>query len=224
MKAQLLPAGLAASLQLRPFSPHWLQSLDLQAQDLNPQHLHPAAPAGAWNGRLQGELKGDGRLALQLRARNASAQRLDADGLPVHRLHLDAQLPLQQWQALQIQALDIELGSTSTSAGRLSLVQPQALPQAGQPLRADLRLSGLQLQRLDARWPAWQLEGELALQQAALSADQPLRWQTRLQAQGQGQRLSAQGRGQLKGRQIAVSDLQLSQAEGGRAQAQGDWI
>ncbi|MBB5203648.1 translocation and assembly module TamB [Inhella inkyongensis] len=227
LKAQLHrgdgPLGLDAALQLRPFSPHWLHALDVQAQDLNPQSLLPAAPAGAWNGRLQGELKSDGRLALQLRARNSAAQRLDANGLPVHRLHLDAQLPLQQWQALQIQALEIELGSTSTSAGRLSLVQPQALPQAGQPLRADLRLSGLQLQRLDARWPAWQLEGELALQQAAWSEDQPLHWQTRLQAQGQGQRLSAQGRGQLKGRQIAVSDLQLSQAEGGRAQAQGDW-
>ncbi len=213
---------LQAELRLAPLAAEPLQILQaLQArfQALNPQALHPQAPAGAWAGSLKLEPAGSGQLRLQAEARNAQASRLDAGGWPLRHLALRLQLDPQRWQALDLQQLELELGSAERLAGRLSLQPQQGLPQPGAPLDSRLRLQAVQLQGLDRRWPTGQLDGELGLRQSRLDPEAPLDWQLRLRSQlpkpiGE---LLSEGQGSLQGRKLQLASLKLRQ---GQAQAQ----
>ncbi|WP_374657997.1 translocation/assembly module TamB domain-containing protein [Inhella sp.] len=218
---------LEASLDSLAVQP--LKALQARWERLDPQRLHAQAPAGLWQGSAHFAPEPAGaaseRLRIELDTENRAARRLDEDGWPLRRLQLRAALDPAQWQALELQALALELGNTTQGAGRLELAAPQGLPQPGEALQTRLRLVGLRPDRLKAGWPDWPVEGQLALRQEAAPAGPaspvapPLHWQLALSSPAT--RWRAQGEGSLQGRRLQVADLQLGDGSG-RLQARAE--
>lgn len=213
---------LDAEARLDALAPQPLRALQARWQALDPQRLHPSLPAGQWQGQASWAplstqaTTPDPRLRVELDTDNRAARRLDEGGWPLRRLQLRALLDPAQWQALELQALLLELGSARQGAGRLELAAPQRLPRAGEPLQTQLRLVGLQPQQLNAGWPAAAIDGQLALRSSATGADTlasaPLHWQLALSSPATRWRL--RGEGSLQGRQLSVQELLLADGEG----------
>ena len=227
------PDGAQAQLNatLQPLAAPALLGLNARFEQLDLQALHPQAPRTRWSGSAGLVPQEAGAFDLTLEARNALALRLDEGGWPLRELSLRLQAHPAHWQRLRVDALRLQLGNARQAAGELNLAQAVALPQAGQALSVPLRVQGVQLPRLDAGWPALQLDGRLLLTQAQAQAEirSALGLQVDLQtralaptAQSQAWRLTAQA--DLQGQALTLHTAQVQQTAGpGRAQLSGRW-
>lgn len=222
--AQLqLALGLGPELQaqarLQPLAPQPLQSLAFKAQDLDLRRLHPQAPQTRLTGRLDATLDAQGQATIQLDLRNAAARRLDQNGWPLRAAQAALTLKLQDWRALRLQALDVDLGDAQRSAGHLTLQQAMGLPDPSGAWAARLGLQAVQLRELDAHWPNARLGGALQLQQAGNDKPLELALQGQLQTPERWQ-LDATAR--LQGRQPEGLTLQVQGPSGQRLQAEAE--
>jgi translocation and assembly module TamB len=212
-------AQARAELRLAPLASQPLRSASARFERLDPRAWAAEAPRGAWSGRLQVDALDDGLLRIELGAQNALALRLDEDGWPLRALQLQLALRPAQWQQLELQRLELELGSAGQSAGRLALQPQRGLPQPGKPWRAELDLGGLRSERLHAAWPAQVLSGRLSLSQAQWGApQQPL--SLTLALRGADWRLGAQA--EVFGRALQGLEARLERGAA-RLQASGSF-
>ncbi|QPF75035.1 hypothetical protein G8A07_20355 [Roseateles sp. DAIF2] len=154
-----LDAGLA------PFAPWPLAQARLTTENFDLQALVASLPATA----LSGSAKLDGSAwdrpaRLQAELANARAGRWDQQRLPLQRLDLDLQLRPDRLAGLadpkglaelQVQRLELLLGSVREPGGRLSA--------SGNGLKLQARLAALRSAALDERLPKLELGGGLDL-------------------------------------------------------------
>jgi translocation and assembly module TamB len=212
---------LSGQVELAPLAAQPLMALQAKLQGLNPQALHAQAPLGDWLGQLQIAPTQGPMLQLKVQAQNLAARRLDEGGWPLRSVALQLQLDPAQWQQLQIEQLELALGSQQQAAGSLQLQPLPRLPQAGQALQTRIELRGVKLQSLSRDWPALQLGGSLDLTQAKASLEAPMDWRTSLKTEGPGEPWRLEAHGRLQGQKLELTEAQLRQAQA-RIQLQGE--
>ena len=167
LKVQLrgvAPAGrtapaldLQAGLQLLEAWP--LASLRATTQALDLQALHSRAPRTALSGSVELQSKAlDAPFAAEVRLDNALAGRWSDQRLPVRRLEATVRTPSAAAERVELQHIELQLGSPGEDAGRLS---GQGRWQ-GDALTFEARLEGLRPQHLDHRAAAMILTGPLS--------------------------------------------------------------
>ncbi|MDH5539602.1 MAG: hypothetical protein OEY03_09370, partial [Rhizobacter sp.] len=164
LRATPSPTRAAQSLDLnaglRPFEPWPLGDLQAITQGLDLSAFHPAAPVTALSGAANAKTAGlDQPANLALNFNNAQAGRWDEGRLPVRRLAADLRGRPDDPGKLELQRLDVDLGTLAQSAGQ---VQGQGRWGPGR-WSLDALLQGVQPALLDARAPAMHLSGPLNL-------------------------------------------------------------
>lgn len=216
---------LDAEAELQLFAAQPLRRLNGRVQQLDPRALHPALPAGRWEGQFALQPQGP-LLQLRAEASNAQALRLDQGGWPLRRLQLELGLAASDWTRSELRQLDLELGNARAAAGRMRLAPQQGLPRAGAALSAQLRVESLRLSGLHAAWPALQLGGALALEQARLG-EGALSLRSQLRAiplpglpplAGSGWRLDGEAR--LQGAELQLQELLVRELDDSPARLQ----
>ena len=158
--AQRAAQSLAARATLRPFARWPLGELQVRTTALDLSAFSSAAPATALSGQADATSTGlDQPASVTLTLSNALAGRWNEGRLPLRSLKLDLAGRPDQPGTLSVRTLDAELGTPRAGAGRVT--------GQGRWTRAkwnlDATLQALQPAQLDARAPAMQLNGTLAL-------------------------------------------------------------
>ncbi len=147
-------ASINGTAQLAPFSAVPLSRLQLAFSGLDAERLFDGAPPAVLSGSA--DLRGtpDGGLEGSLQVRNAHAEALDSNGVPVRGVNAQV-----RWSPalLQLQQLDVHLLNDSHITGTLSWEQ-----QRGK-LGAQLKVNDLDPAALDTRLPGAHLQGDIAL-------------------------------------------------------------
>jgi len=145
---------------LRPFAAWPLGELQANTQALDLSAFSNAAPATALTGQAIANSSAANQPAkLTLALSNTLPGRWNEGKLPLHRLALELAGRPDQPNALSLQQLDAELGTPTSSAGRVT-------GQGGwspSEWTLDATLAEVQPARLDARAPAMRLSGPLTL-------------------------------------------------------------
>lgn len=162
--------------RLKPFAGFPLAALTLRTQDLDLARLSPRLPQTRIGGSADLVDATPGQaLQLQVQLDNQRPGRWDAGRLPLRELRLVLRADPAAPDRVEIAALILALAGadgaegTARDAGRLS---GSGLWQ-GHELTLELQAAALQPQRLDARAPAWQLDGALGLQAGGLPSPDP---------------------------------------------------
>lgn len=162
-KAAVTSVGqhLNATARLKPFAPWPLAAFEADADQLDLSALVSGLPRTALSGTAILESSGwsvPARLAIKLS--NAAAGRWDEQRLPVQRLHVELQGRPDQPRSLQLQGLDLLLGSPAAPGGRLTGDGQLA---ADQSWRLTTQVSGLRPAALDARLSPLRLDGRIGV-------------------------------------------------------------
>jgi translocation and assembly module TamB len=164
LRATPSPTRAAQSLDLTatllPFEPWPLGDLRAAVQGLDLSAFHPAAPVTALSGEATARTAGlDLPAELMLRLGNAQAGRWDEARLPVRHLSADVRGRPDDPGKLELQRLDVELGTQALSAGQVQ-GEGHWTPDRWS---LDARLKAVQPTQLDARAPVMRLDGPLSL-------------------------------------------------------------
>ncbi|NML17733.1 translocation/assembly module TamB domain-containing protein [Azohydromonas caseinilytica] len=152
--------SLDAQARLAPFADWPLQQLQARTQALDLSALWPTLPVTSLTGHA--DLRGGSAgapLELDLALDNARPGRWSARQLPLRSAQLTLGARPERRDRLELQALALELGDAQGRAGSFS----GSGHWEGAVLALEGRLRRLQPARLDARLPALQLDGPLAL-------------------------------------------------------------
>ena len=152
---------LNASARLQPFAPWPIAAFEADADQLDLSALVSSLPRTALSGTAILQSSGwsePARLAIKLS--NTAAGRWDQQRLPVQRLNVELQGRPDQPRSLQLQGLDLLLGSPAAPAGRLTGDGQLA---ADESWRLSTQVSGLRPAALDARLAPMRLNGSIAV-------------------------------------------------------------
>jgi translocation and assembly module TamB len=151
------PQSLNAMATVTPFAAFPLARLQARVLALDLQVLLPTAPRTALSGQAVIQPSPQNQLQARLDLDNAAAGTWDAGRVPVRQVTLDALVHPNDLGRLQLNDLQLLLGSAEVPAGRINA---QGRTEGdGWTLRA--LLDGLRPARLDARAPALALGGRL---------------------------------------------------------------
>lgn len=212
--------SLQVTARVQPFDAWPLASLRAQVESLDLAALYSQAPHTALSGRA--ELKSSGwkqPAQLQVDLANALSGRWDRRLLPLRQLQLTLQARPEQPEQMQLQSLELTLGSGQAAAGRVSARGSHASDGSW---RIDSRIQDLRMAELDSRLAALRWSGPLQAEgrglHSALTVQAQLegRFETRNQAPLQ-LRLKAEGQGE----RWRLAELLLT-ASGSELQAQGE--
>lgn len=174
LQAPALAAGarpaLDATVQLKPFEPWPLGTLNLSLQALDLAQLSARLPATRLTGRAMVKSQGLTQpIEADILLDNATAGPWGDARLPVRRARLDVRSRPQAPGTLDIAHLDLDLGSAQRSAGlwRSSGSWAQA------SLRLQAEATEIKPHLLDARAPAMSLSGPLQLGVLGATASRP---------------------------------------------------
>ncbi|MEK8030271.1 translocation/assembly module TamB domain-containing protein [Ideonella sp. DXS29W] len=162
--------ALDAEATVTPFAAWPLASLNLRTQGLDLSALHGDAPRTRLRGEAHIRSTGlDQPADVEATLFNDEAGRWDEGQLPLKRLHVVARGQPQALGDLQLQTLELDLGSDTTGG---QLRGSGALQPAGgaERLQLKLLLDGLRPSALDQRLPAMTLAGPLTLEIDGLPA------------------------------------------------------
>jgi translocation and assembly module TamB len=188
---------LVAQAQVQPFAAWAVPQLQISTQQLDLSALLSSAPRTALTGQAELSVKAEAQpglpanavtLAVKAAFNNDSAGRWDQQRLPVRALTLALDFSPADLAALDIQSLDLLLGSAAAPAGRARTLGKSS-SQAGSQL--SIALENLRSEGLDARLSPLQVSGNVVLN-TSRSAD-PL-------AEGEPPPLQLQISTQLSGR------------------------
>lgn len=190
LNAQLTAADqvLNAQAQVQPFAAWPLGRLQAQVQGLNLAALSSDWPRTALSGEASLKAKAWDQAALaQVQLRNTLAGAWDQGRLPLLSATLDLQASPERPEDLQLRRLDLQLGTSNQSAGRL---QGEGAGQFGGKgtWQIKTQVSDLQTALLDTRLAPLRLNGRLQLQG---QQDPKPGWQVNAQAQLDGQWLAS---------------------------------
>jgi translocation and assembly module TamB len=174
LQAPALASGarpaLDATVQLKPFEPWPLGTLNLSLQALDLAQLSARLPATRLTGRAMVKSQGLTQpIQADILLDNATAGPWGDARLPVRRARLDVRSRPQAPGTLDIAHLDLDLGSAQRSAGlwRSSGSWAQA------SLRLQAEATEIKPHLLDARAPAMSLSGPLQLGVLGATASRP---------------------------------------------------
>ena len=237
--AQLRGRGqsLDAQARLQLEQPWPVSSLQAKLQALDLAALASTLPRTALSGELDLGFEPAAQpgqpLGLRLNAalRNSLAGAWSTGQLPVRQLDLLAHSDAQQPEVGRVEALQLDLGSASQSAGQVQGEGRWAVsgtaPQRRLALNLTARLADVRPARVDSRAPALQLSGPLAWD-LDVALDTAADWKTALRTDLQGQLMGAglpAARLKLEAdaspQQLHVQELQI-QAGAARLQARGE--
>lgn len=152
---------MAATLeaQAQPFEVVPLTHARIRADYIDPSRLQPGAPAAQLSliAELTAQSSTDMVYAGTFEIHNAAPERLDLGALPLQSLA--AQVRLAQ-QAITVSGLDARVLGDGRLQGTLAWAADEDATQLGR-LQADLQLSDVQIQALDARLPPAQIRGQI---------------------------------------------------------------
>ena len=118
------PASIAARATVNSFAAMPLQTLALDAHEVNLQALRHNLPLTALNATLDGKIDDDGTLAGNLTAANALPGRVDAGKLPFKSLAAAVSGKLSGWQATALRLDLAEAGQfTGTASGKNAAIE-----------------------------------------------------------------------------------------------------
>ncbi len=158
--AQRAAQALVANATLRPFARWPLGDVQVRTDALDLSAFSSAAPATALSGQATATSSGlDQPASVSVALSNALAGAWNEGRLPLRSLTFDLSGRPDQPGVLAFQTLAAELGTARASAGRVT----GSGRWSAERWNLDATLLALQPARLDARAPAMQLNGTLAL-------------------------------------------------------------